>query len=475
MKVKERMLISRQLPVELPAKKRIDNFDEIVQGLTESSALIEANRCLQCKNPPCVKGCPLGNDIPGFIKLLSEQKYEEAYWRVRENSAMPAVCSRVCPQEFQCEGACIRGKDGGAPVAIGLLERFVVDWMTKSGKSMFRDCPRPRDKKVAIIGSGPASISVAYYLSHFGILSTIFEAKDVIGGMLTLGIPPFRLPRKVIDQEFESLINCGVRIRTNVMVGRDVTLDELKARGYDAVFLGVGAHASKKLGLDYEMETKGVVHGIDYLRRVFMGEKIALGKRVVVVGGGNVAIDVARTALREGAEDVIILYRRTRAEMPASESELHHLEEEGIRIEMLTTPIDLIRDDDGRLMGIECQRLELGAPDESGRRRPVVLEGYNYKLKVDTLIPAISQIVEHTAIKGKRFKLTGWGTYETNPETLQTSVGWVFAGGDDVLGPQTIAKAVYQGKVAAESIDLYLKGLDPSINREHLCQLPERL
>ncbi len=475
MKVKDRMLISRQKPVEVEVQKRILNFDEIVEGYTEASALIEAKRCLQCKKPLCVNGCPLTNDIPGFIKLLEEGKFEEAYWRVSDHSAMPSVCSRVCPHEFQCEGACVRSKGGGQPVAIGLLERFVVDWMRKSGKKMYKECPKPIGKRVAIIGSGPASMSVAYYLSHAGIMSTVFEAKDVIGGMLTLGIPPFRLPRQVIDDEFDNLINCGVQIKTGVMVGRDISLDQLKAAGYDAVFLGVGAHASKKLGLDHEMETQGVVHGIDYLRRVFSGEKIALGKRVVIVGGGNVAIDVARTALREGAEDVMILYRRTRNEMPACESEIHHLEEEGIRIEFLTAPVELIRDDDGRLMGIECQRMELGEPDESGRRRPVVMDGYNFKLKVDTLIPAISQIVEHTAIKGKRFKMTGWGTYETNPETLQTSVGWVFAGGDDVLGPQTIAKAVYQGRVAAESIYLFLKGQDPALNREYLCELPNRL
>lgn len=474
MKAKERMQIARQMPVELEVEKRVTNFNEIISGFEESTAILEAQRCLQCKVPKCTKGCPLSNDIPGFLKHLREGEFENAYWVIRETSSMPAVCSRVCPHEFQCEGSCIRGKGKGAPVAIGMLERFVVDWMVKNNKNRMKDCPQPINKKVAIIGSGPASMSVAYYLSLRGILSEVFESRDQIGGMLTLGIPPFRLPRDVIDREFEYLINCGVKINTNVTIGKDTSLDELKANGFDAVFLGVGAHASKKLGLEGEMETEGIIHGIDFLRKAFTGEELKLGKKVVVVGGGNVAIDVARTALRLGAEDVFILYRRTRAEMPACEDEIHHLEEEGIRIEMLSAPVKIISKN-GKLIEIECERMELGEPDESGRRRPVVQEGMNYRLKADNLIPAISQIVEHSAALGKRFKLTNWGTYETNPATLQTSVGWVFAGGDDVLGPQTIARAVYQGRVAAESIELYLKGLSTDTDREFTCELPESI
>lgn len=474
MKAKERMQIARQMPVELEVKKRIKDFSEIIAGFEEKTAMLEAERCLQCKKPKCTKGCPLSNDIPRFIKYMREGDFERAYWVVRETSSMPAVCSRVCPHEFQCEGSCVRGKGKGASVSIGMLERFLVDWMEKNNKNKLKDCPQPLDKKVAIIGSGPASMSVAYYLSLKGILSEVFESRSQIGGMLTLGIPPFRLPREVINKEFDSLINCGIKIHTNMMIGKDRSLDDLKAEGFDAVFLGVGAHSSKKLGLDDELNTKGIIHGIDYLRRVFIGEDVPLGKRVVVVGGGNVAIDVARTALRKGAEDVFILYRRTRAEMPASEAEIHHLEEEGIRIEMLAAPVKILSEN-GNLVAIECERMELGEPDESGRRSPVVQEGMNFKLKADSLIPAISQIVEHTAVLGKRFKLTNWGTYETNPATLQTSVGWVFAGGDDVLGPQTIARAVYQGRVAAESIELYLKGLSTDSDREFTCELPESL
>ncbi len=472
MNVKERMKIARQMPVELPVSKRTGNFREIVSGFEEETAMLEAERCLQCKVPKCVKGCPLSNDIPGFLKYLREGEFEKAYWVVRKTSSMPAVCSRVCPHEFQCEGACIRGKGRGQAVAIGMLERFLDDWMVKNNRNKTLDCMKPIGKKVAIIGSGPASMSVAYYLSLRGINSEVFEGRSQIGGMLTLGIPPFRLPRDVIDREFEYLINCGVKIHTNTFIGRDITLDDLKADGFDAVFLGVGAHASKRLGLEGETETHGVIPGIDFLRKVFTGEKVDIGKKVVVVGGGNVAMDVARTALRLGADEVFVLYRRTRAEMPACEDEIHHLEEEGIRIEMLSAPVKIIAEN-GRLVEIECERMELGEPDSSGRRRPVVQEGMNYRLKVDTLIPAISQIVEHSVVHGKRFKLTNWGTYETNPATLQTSVGWIFAGGDDVLGPQTIARAVYQGRVAAESIELYLRGLSTDHDREFLCALPE--
>lgn len=474
MNAKDRMKIARQMPVELEVSKRIKTFEEITKGFEPETAMLEAQRCLQCKVPKCRKGCPLSNDIPRFLKLMREGRFEDAYWVVRETSSMPAVCSRVCPHEFQCEGACIRGKGKGQPVAIGMLERFLDDWMVANEKSKMKDCPAPMDKKVAIIGSGPASMSVAYYLSLRGIACEVFESRSQIGGMLTLGIPPFRLPRDVIDKEFEFLINCGVKIHTNIRIGSDLSLDDLKAKGFDAVFLGVGAHTSKKLGLEDEMSTDGVIHGIDFLRRVFTGEKLDIGRRVVVVGGGNVAIDVARTALRLGAEDVFILYRRTRAEMPACEDEIHHLEEEGIRIEMLSAPVKILSEN-GILTGIECERMELGEPDVSGRRRPVVQEGMNYKLKADTLIPAISQIVEHSVVEGKRFKMTNWGTYETNPATLQTSVGWVFAGGDDVLGPQTIARAVYQGRVAAESIELYLKGLSTDHDREFVCQLPETI
>lgn len=470
MKVQERMAIARQMPEELPVAVRINNFDEIVSGYSTETAILEAERCLQCKKPSCRDGCPIHNDIPGFISLLRQGEFEKAYWKIRETSSMPAVCSRVCPHEFQCEGACVRGKGKGQAVAIGMLERFLVDWMVANKKNLTTPCVLPISKKVAIVGSGPAGMSVAYYLAHKGITCTVFESLSLLGGMLTVGIPPFRLPRDIIQAEFEALRSCGVTIEQGVTIGRDKSLDDLKRDGFDAVFLGVGAHASRKLGLDGEESTRGVMHGVDYLRRVNLCEKIDLGKKVVVVGGGNVAIDVARTALRLGSSDVFILYRRSLDEMPASRAEVHHLQEEGVRIEVLAAPVK-IHVENGKLVAVECVRMELGEPDASGRRRPVVQEMSNFIIKADSLIPAISQNVDHTADSGVEFKLTRWGTYETDPLTLQTSVEWIFAGGDNVLGPQTAAKAVYQGKVAAESIERYLSGADLMSERQFLCTL----
>ena len=470
MKPQERMAIARQMPVELSVSERIRNFDEIVAGYSTKTAMLEANRCLQCKKPACRDGCPIHNDIPGFIALLRAGEFEKAYWKIRETSSMPAVCSRVCPHEFQCEGSCIRGKGRGQAVAIGMLERFVVDWMVANKKNMSTPCALPVGKKVAIVGSGPAGMSVAYYLSHKGVACTVFESLSEFGGMLSVGIPAFRLPRDIIQAEFAALKSCGVTIVKGVTIGKDKSLADLKKEGFDAVFIGVGAHASRKLGLENEEDSEGVMHGVDYLRRINLGETIDLGKKVVVVGGGNVAIDVARTALRLGSTEVFILYRRSKDEMPASRAEVHHLEEEGVRIEMLAAPVKILSEN-GRLVGVECVRMELGEPDSSGRRRPVVQEGSNFIIKADSLIPAISQNVDHTADQGLEFKLTGWGTYDTDPLTLQTSVDWVFAGGDNVLGPQTAAKAVYQGKVAAESIERFLNDKDLMTDRQFLCQL----
>ncbi|GAB4345261.1 MAG: NADPH-dependent glutamate synthase [Desulfobulbaceae bacterium] len=468
MKPKERMAIPRQKPEELDPRERITHFKEVTLGYDEETAITEANRCLQCKKPACIDGCPIGNDIPAFIRLLREKKFEEGYWKIRETSTLPSVCSRVCPHEFQCEGACIRGKKG-EPVAIGMLERYLVDWMVRNGKNMFKPCKVSRGKKVAIVGSGPAGISVAFYLAHEGYECTIFESLPVFGGMLAVGIPHYRLPRDIIGAEMYALKNCGVEIKTGITIGRDKTLQDLKDEGFEAVFIGVGAHDSRKLGIEGEEGTEGVLHGVDYLRRVLTGEDLDIGKNVVVVGGGNVAIDVARVALRKGSTNVFILYRRTKEEMPASKAEIHHLEEEGVRIEMLAAPVK-IHAENGKLTAVECVRMELGEPDESGRRRPVVKEGSNFMIEADSIIPAISQNVNHTADKGVDFKLTRWGTYDVDPETLQTNVEWIFAGGDDVLGPQTAAKAVYQGKVAAESIQRYLEGRDLKEDRLFPCK-----
>ena len=468
MKAKERMGIARQMPVELTPEERVQNFDEIVSGYNEFTAILEAERCLQCKKPTCIVGCPIHNNIPAFIALLREKKFEEAYWKIRETSSMPAICSRVCPHEFQCEGACVRGKGKGQSVAIGMLERFIVDWMVENKRPLHNQCPIPGKKKVAVIGSGPAGMTVAYWLAHKGIPCTIFESLPVYGGMLTVGIPPFRLPRDIINAEFEALKSCGVTLEHGVIIGKDKTIADLRAEGYDAIFNGVGAHASRKLGLVDEESTEGVLPGVDYLRRINLGEDLDIGKKVVVVGGGNVAIDVARTALRYSAKEVFILYRRSREEMPASVAEIHHLEEEGVRIEFLAAPIK-IHSEKGKLTKVECIRMELGEPDDSGRRRPVVQEGSNFMIEADSIIPAISQNVDHTVDEGQKIDLMSWGTYHTDPQTLQTSIEYMFAGGDNVLGPQTAAKAVYQGKVAAESIERYINGQDLKKDREFLC------
>ncbi len=469
MKPKERLAIARQMPVEVTPEVRVGNYEEIVEGYSEFTAILEAQRCLQCKKPTCIKGCPIHNNIPQFIALLREQKIEEAYWVIRKTSSLPAVCSRVCPHEFQCEGHCIRGKGKGQSVAIGMLERYIVDWMVENNKSMHQACAIPGDKKVAIIGSGPAGMTVAYWLSHKGIPCTIFESLPVYGGMLTVGIPPFRLPRKIINAEIEALKSCGVTLEHEITIGKDKSIDDLRNEGFDAIFNGVGAHVSRKLGLEGEGSTEGVLYAVEYLRKIYMGDNIDLGHNVVVVGGGSVAIDVARTALRQGSMNVFILYRRSRDEMPTSADELHHLEEEGVHIEFLAAPIRIHSAND-KLTKIECIRMELGDKDDTGRRKPIPQEGSNFLIEADSFVPAISQNVDHTADKGLKVDLMPWGTYKTDEQTLQTSIDYLFAGGDSVLGPQTVAKAVYQGKVAAESIERYLNGQDLKKDRNFLCR-----
>ena len=457
MKPKERLAIPRQNPKELSVAVRITNFDEVTSGFDEQTAIREANRCLQCKKPKCRDGCPIHNNIPEFIRLLRDGKVEEAYWVDRETNSIPAVCSRVCPHEFQCEGSCIRGKKGD-PVAIGMLERYLVDWMVANNKNMLKACAMPKDKKVAIVGSGPAGMTCAFELAHAGYHCTIFESLPAFGGMLTVGIPAYRLPRDIIQAEFDALVNCGVEIVHSVTIGKDKTLAQLKEEGYGAVFAAIGAHASRKLGIEGE-ELDGVMHGVDYLRRVNLGESLNLGHNVVVVGGGNVAIDVARTALRTGSDKVFILYRRTKKEMPASQAEIHHLEEEGVKVEFLAAPVK-IHGENGRLTKIECIRMKLGECDASGRCRPVPIEGSNFMIEADAIIPAISQDVQHIENPEIEVELSRWGTFVVDEVTMQTSVDWIFAGGDAVLGPQTAAKAAFQGKEAAESIIRLFEGRD---------------
>ncbi len=457
MNIKERMAIARQTTKEIPANKRIRNFSEVVSGFDAETAMREAERCLQCKKPKCREGCPIHNDIPGVIKLIREGKEEEAYWKDRETNSLPAICGRVCPQEFQCEGLCIRGKTG-EPVAIGMLERYMADWMVANRKNILKPCALPKNEKVAIIGSGPAGMTAAYVLAHAGYHCTIFESLSVPGGMLMVGIPAYRLPRIIVDSEFEALKNCGVEIITGVTIGKDKSLTDLKNEGFNAAFIGVGAHISRKLEIEGE-ELSGVIHGVDYLCQVNVGGTTKLGKNVVVIGGGNVAIDCARTALRSGADQVSVIYRRSRDEMPASKIEIHHLEEEGVKIEVLAAPIK-IHGPNGISEKIECIRMKLGECDESGRCRPVPVENSHFIIPADTVIPAISQDVDTRASSGTDLEMTRWNTYVVDPVTMQTSEPWIFAGGDAVLGPQTVAKAIFQGKEAAESIIRFLEGRD---------------
>jgi glutamate synthase (NADPH/NADH) small chain len=433
------------------------NFKEVPLGLTPEMAMEEASRCLQCKKPLCVDGCPVSVKIPEFIKLIAEEDFSGAAKKLWETNALPAVCGRVCPQEDQCEGKCIVGKKGD-PVAIGMLERFLVDWMVANKKNMLKPCAMPKDKKVAIVGSGPAGMACGFYLAHDGYHCTIYESLPAFGGMLTVGIPAYRLPRDIINTEFDALVNCGVKIVNNVTIGKDKTLQQLKDEGYGAVFVAIGAHASRKLGVEGE-DLEGVMHGVDYLRRVNLGEALNLGNNVVVIGGGNVAIDVARTALRTGSDKVFILYRRTKKEMPASQAEIHHLEEEGVKVEFLAAPVK-IHGENGKLTKIECLRMKLGESDASGRCRPVPIDGSNFMIEADAIIPAISQNVEHISESDIKIKLSRWNTFEVDEITMQSSVDWIFAGGDAVLGPQTAAKAAYQGKEAAKSIIRYLEGRD---------------
>ena len=457
MNIREQLTIPRQRPRELDPGERIDNFDEVSKGFTEETALLEAQRCLQCRKPLCIQGCPIGNDIPRFIDLLRQGKFEEAYWIIRETSSMPSVCGRVCPHEFQCEGACIRNKKD-APVAIGLLERFLADWMIINGKNLSPRCAPKNGIKVAIIGSGPAGITVAHSLAHKGYSCTIFESLPVFGGMLSVGIPHYRLPRNIIGAELYALQQCGVNVKTGITVGQDLTLSELRHQGFAAVFLGIGAYESRRLGLEGELEIKGIFSGVDYLSQMLTGREIALGDRVVVIGGGNVAIDAARVALRSGWKEVSIVYRRTREEMPASIVEISHVEEEGIQIVFLASPVRILQEN-GHVTGVEFQRMSPGEPDSTDRRRPVPTEGSNFILPADALIAAVGQKVIPVHDETVPVAVTQRGTYVVDPITLQTSVEWIFAGGDTVLGPKTVAKAVCQGLDAAESMHRYMQGL----------------
>ena len=451
------------MPKQDPVK-RARNFDEVALGYSPEQAIEEANRCLKCKNPKCIAGCPVEIDIPAFIGSISEGNFREAIVKVKDKNVLPAICGRVCPQETQCEEVCILGRRRD-PVAIGRLERFVADWEADTDEVCIPDCAPPTGKRVAVVGSGPAGLTAAGDLARRGHEVTIFEALHKPGGVLVYGIPEFRLPKAIVEREIETLKCLGVEVRTDYIVGRTGSIDELIGSGYDAVFIGTGAGLPKFLGVPGE-NLSGVFSANEFLTRTNLMKAyrfpeydtpIKVGKRVAVIGGGNVTMDSARSALRYGADEVTVVYRRSRAEMPARLEEVENAEEEGVKFEFLSAPVGFVGDDRGRLTGMECIRMELGEPDESGRRRPVPIPDSNFTLDIDTVVIAIGQganpLVSSTT---KDLKVNKWGYIMADPETGKTSKDGVFAGGDIVTGEATVIAAMGAGRKAATAIHEYL-------------------
>ena len=456
--------VLKKVPVrEQDPQVRAKNFEEVCLGYNKEEAIEEANRCINCKNAQCIKGCPVSINIPAFIEQVKNDNIEEAYKVISESSALPAVCGRVCPQESQCEGKCIRGIKG-EPISIGKLERFVADYARENGIKP-EGAKEKNGKKVAVIGSGPAGLTCAGDLAKLGYDVTIFEALHEAGGVLVYGIPEFRLPKSaVVAKEIENVKQLGVKIETNVVIGKSTTIDELmNEEGFEAVFIGSGAGLPKFMGIPGET-ANGVFSANEYLTRSNLMKAfdenydtpIKPGKKVAVVGGGNVAMDAARTALRLGA-DVSIVYRRSLEELPARVEEVHHAMEEGIKFELLTNPIEIIEDEKGWVTGIKCIRMELGEPDESGRRRPVEVAGSEFIMDVDTVImslgtspnPLISSTTDGLDINKR-------GCIIAEEDCGKTTKEAVYAGGDAVTGAATVILAMGAGKAGAKGIHEYL-------------------
>ncbi len=448
---------------ERPAEVRVFDFEEVPLGYTPEQATAEAKRCLQCKKPLCVNGCPVQINIPEFVRLIAEGAYREAGLKLKEANALPAVCGRVCPQETQCEIKCVLGRKGD-PIAIGSLERFAADFLRDLGEAGFPEAPPSTGFRVAVVGAGPAGLTVAGDLAKMGHEVVIFEALHEPGGVLMYGIPEFRLPKEIVRGEVKDLASIGVELRTDMPIGKSATVEELLDE-FDAIFVGAGAGLPTFLRVPGE-NLAGVLSANEYLTRVnLMGAwrsdsptPVLIGKRTVVFGGGNVALDSARSALRVGKGEVTICYRRSRAEMPARAQEIHHAEEEGIKFEFLSAPVRILDDGKGRVAGVECLRMELGEPDKSGRRRPVPIEGSNYTLEADLLVVAIGNspnpLIPRTT---PGLKTESWGGIIVDAETGATSVEGVYAGGDVVTGAATVIEAMGAAKVAAAAIDEYLR------------------
>ncbi len=457
----------REKKVEMPVQEpniRNKNFDEVALGYTEEMAQEEASRCLRCKTKPCVNGCPVNVRIPEFIECISDGEYEKAYEIITSTNGLPAVCGRVCPQENQCEGKCVRGIKH-EPVGIGRLERFVADYHNKNSTAV-PEKPEPNGHKVAVIGSGPAGLSCAGDLAKLGYDVTVFEAFHTAGGVLVYGIPEFRLPKSIVAKEIDNLKAIGVKIETNTIVGKSVSIDELmEEMGFEACFVGSGAGLPSFMGIEGETLV-GVFSANEYLTRTNLmkaynenyATPILKSKAVAVVGGGNVAMDAARCAKRLGAEDVYIIYRRGMEEMPARKEEVEHAEEEGVIFKCLTNPVKIHGDENGRVSSVECVEMVLGDPDESGRRRPAEKSGSNHQIPVDTVIIAIGTSPNpliRTTTPG--IEANKRGCLIVDEATMKTTRDGVYAGGDAVTGAATVILAMGAGKHAAKSIDEYLR------------------
>lgn len=456
------MSLEKVVVPEQDPKVRARNFEEVILGYTKEMAMEEASRCLNCKNKPCVSGCPVGVRIPEFIAETAKGNFEKAYEIITSTNSLPAVCGRVCPQENQCEGRCVRGKKG-EPVAIGRLERFVADYMMAKEKNA-SDKPVQNGHKIAIIGAGPAGLTCAGDLAKLGYTVTIFEAFHTAGGVLMYGIPEFRLPKKIVQGEIQKLRDMGVTIMEDMVIGKVLSVDEIMEMGYEAVFIGSGAGLPRFMGIEGE-SLVGVCSANEYLTRINLmkgylddyATPVIESKAVAVVGGGNVAMDAARSALRMGAEHVYIVYRRGENEMPARNEEIHHAKDEGIEFLCYNNPVRIFGDENGRVCSMECIKMEPGEPDESGRRSPVPVEGSNYKIDVDTVIMAIGTSPNpliRTTTEG--LEANKRGCLVVNEDMLTSKEG-VYAGGDAVTGAATVILAMGAGKTAAKSIDEYIK------------------
>ncbi len=451
------------MPKQAP-EVRAKNFDEVALGYSEEQAIAEANRCIQCPRRPCIDGCPVEIDIPGFIKALREGEMPEAVRILKSKNSLPGICGRVCPQETQCESRCPLGKKG-APVAIGRLERYIADWERSHPSSSKQDHPAPTGKRVAVVGSGPAGLTAAADLARMGHEVAIFEALHAAGGVLVYGIPEFRMPKDVVQAEVEYVKSLGVEVRLDSVVGKTMTVDEILGEGYDAVFLGTGAGLPMFLNIPGE-NLNGVYSANEFLTRTNLMKAylfpeydtpLKVGGRVAVIGGGNVAMDSARCALRLGAQEVCIVYRRSRVEMPARHEEVENAMEEGIIFRFLTNPEQILGNEQGWVIGMECLEMELGEPDESGRRRPIPKPGSDFVIDVDTVVVALGTTPNPLVAKTTNgLKTTGQGTVVADSETGKTTKPKVWAGGDIVTGAATVISAMGAGRRAAASINAYL-------------------